>query len=109
MKKTISLLIICLLLFDNCNKDDLNIRNDNPEFDPTIAVESIVKLNSNEIGGSGLVLVTAKDENSPLSKSSFNTVVSKEGEQFLINISCPFRAPGLCVCHHPTGAARWIN
>jgi len=76
-----------LLTFSfSCKKDSNNIptQKENPDFDPLIAMESKVNINVNEIGGTNLFLVSAQDEKSPLTKSEFNTVVSKAGEQFLV-------------------------
>ena len=70
----------------SCKKETDNVSNqkENPDFDPQFAIESKVSINTNEIGGTNLFLVSAQDQKSELSKGEFNTVVSKIGEQFLV-------------------------
>ena len=82
MKKILVLLsLLCLIIIlNNCKKAEIP---GNRDYDPTISVAQIVKINTTEIGGDGLLLKSFRDDDSPLYKGSFNTVVSKEGEQLL--------------------------
>lgn len=77
--------LLVIIVFSCKNDTDNTVdQKENPDFDPQISVETKVNINTDEIGGTGLILISAQDEKSPLVKGTFNTVVSKIGEQFLI-------------------------
>jgi hypothetical protein len=77
-------LFVILFILCTCKKDEPKvIVPENRDFDATISKASLVTINVSEIGGNGLELISSRDDDSPISKNSFNTVVSKQGEQLL--------------------------
>ncbi len=72
--------IIVLVFFISCEEQTPT----NAYFNPTISKDTIIGINTTEIGGRGLVLISSRDNNSPIDNNTFNTVVSKEGLQLLV-------------------------
>jgi len=94
MKNSIKLLsvILCLSLLTSCEKPseeqypEVIVESENSvnqNFDPAGSVERIVYINTSEIGGSGLKLISPRYADAPLVNESFITGVSKNGEQLL--------------------------
>jgi uncharacterized protein (TIGR02145 family) len=73
------LIIYILLSLASCEKE-LPINRD---FDPLISQAVKIKINTTEIGGSDLKLISSRDDESPLHDGSFNTIVSKQNVQLL--------------------------
>lgn len=76
----ISVMFILLFISNSCHEDDpVNL-----DHDPSLSADTYIKINTSEIGGEDLYLISSRDNDSPLNKDSFYTVTSREGEQLLL-------------------------
>lgn len=74
------IIVISNIFLSSCEK----AIPDNMEFDKTKSAASIVTINTTEIGGQGLKLLSSRDNDSPLDNGKFNTVGSLEGAQLML-------------------------
>lgn len=94
-------MIFLLALVSSCEKPpvemipDQNPESENMNFDPAGSVERSVSINTSEIGGEGLTLVSARSADAPILNESFMTSVSKDGTQLLTVIDSQEKLRGL--------------
>lgn len=80
--KLISMLFL-MVLIASCEKDLDPGEEVSQDFDPSVSVKRTVKINTSDIGGDGLKLLSSRWNDAPLTNGYFSTAVSKEGVQLL--------------------------